>query len=257
VRETGGWQAWLGFFLAGVRDIADEAASTAQDIFQLREGHRALIERNRLGANALRLLDALYETPLASATSAAGALGVTFPTASKLLDQLATLGLVRETTGARRSRRYLYEPYVALLGGGEELRRRTPPQRTNGSRALSESARSSPPHTGAVEFPPLTAELLDEIVRRVLAMGDPTSIVLFGSRARGDARPDSDLDLLIIEETTSRGAERDARYYRALRGVYPAKDIQVWTPGEVEEWRQVPNSFIMTVLREGKVLYAR
>ena len=116
---------------------------------------------------------------------------------------------------------------------------------------------SSAAHPTATAFPPVTTELLNEIVRRVLEAGEPLKIVLFGSRARDTARPDSDIDLLIIEETNESKPDRDARYYRALRGVYPAKDIQVWTPAEVSEWRAVPNSFIMAVLREGKVLYAR
>lgn len=88
-------------------------------------------------------------------------------------------------------------------------------------------------------------------------MGAPVQIVLFGPRARGDARPDSDLDLLIVEETELPPPKRDAQYYRALAGVYPAKDIQVWTPSEVAAWQRVPNSFIMTALREGQTLYAR
>lgn len=129
-REAGGWEAWLHFFLTGVRETAEEAASMAQDILELREGHRAAIERGRLGAHALRLLDVLYETPFVSVAAAAATLGVTFPTASKLLDELAALGLVHETTGARRSRRYLYEPYVALLGGDEEPRGGKPPRPT-------------------------------------------------------------------------------------------------------------------------------
>jgi predicted nucleotidyltransferase len=91
----------------------------------------------------------------------------------------------------------------------------------------------------------------------VLAVGDPIKIVLFGSRARGDARPDSDLDLLIVEESELPGPKRDARYYRALTGVYPSLDLLAWTPEEVVQWQRVPNSFIMTALREGKVLYAR
>lgn len=77
---------------------------------------------------------------------------------------------------------------------------------------MKEPAYSSRQHVGTMEFPPLTAELLDKIVRRVLAAGAPVKIVLFGSRDRGDVRPDSDLDLLIIEETDLPPPKRDARY---------------------------------------------
>jgi hypothetical protein len=42
-----------------------------------------------------------------------------------------------------------------------------------------------------------------------------------------------------------------------LCGVFPAKDIVVWTPQEVEEWKAVPNAFISTVLAKGKLLYER
>jgi predicted nucleotidyltransferase len=52
-----------------------------------------------------------------------------------------------------------------------------------------------------VAFPPVTEELLQEAVQRILSVGSPEKIVLFGSWVRGQARPDSDLDLLIIEES--------------------------------------------------------
>ena len=108
-----------------------------------------------------------------------------------------------------------------------------------------------------LDFPPLTAEMLEEAVRRILAVGSPLRIVLFGSRARGQVRPDSDLDLLIIEESSLPRYKRAAKYLRALVGVFPAKDVVVWTPEEVEAWSRVPNAFITTILREGKTLYAR
>jgi predicted nucleotidyltransferase len=103
--------------------------------------------------------------------------------------------------------------------------------------------------------PAVTEQLLDEVVRRVLALGSPHKIVVFGSTARGDARPDSDLDLLIIEDSDLPRFQRSPRYYHALAGVFPAKDILVYTPEEVIEWSEVPNAFVTTALREGRVLY--
>ena len=107
----------------------------------------------------------------------------------------------------------------------------------------------------ASSYPPVTEQLLGEIVRRILSVGAPRKIVLFGSRAAGRARSDSDLDVLIVEESTLPRYKRSARYRRALCGLFPAKDIVVWTPAEIEEWRAVPHAFITTILATGKVLY--
>jgi len=98
-------------------------------------------------------------------------------------------------------------------------------------------------------------DLLQEIVRRILAVGKPQKIVLFGSRARGEARPDSDLDLLIIEQSSLPRHKRSVPYLRALIGLFPSKDVLVYSPAEVAEWADVPNAFVTTALREGKTLY--
>ncbi len=108
-----------------------------------------------------------------------------------------------------------------------------------------------------LSYPPVSESLLSEVVKSILAVGTPQKIVLFGSRARGDSRPNSDLDLLIIEDSVLPRYQRFGRYRRALCGLFPAKDVVVWTPEEVEEWREVPNAFITTVLAEGKVLYEK
>ena len=104
---------------------------------------------------------------------------------------------------------------------------------------------------------PASEALLNDVVQRLRSVGTPLKIVLFGSQARGDTHPSSDLDLLIIENSQLPRFKRSPRYYRALVGLFPSKDITVWTPAEVQEWAAVPNAFITTALREGRVLYEK
>lgn len=111
--------------------------------------------------------------------------------------------------------------------------------------------------TEALAFPPVDARLLDDVVARIRRAGDPRRIVLFGSHAVGRARPDSDLDLLIIEDSDLPRHRRAPRYLRALVGAFPAKDVIVWTPDEIAAWANVPHAFISTILREGVTLYER
>ncbi len=73
-----------------------------------------IIERG-LGDNALRLLSTLFRQPMINVNLAASFLGTTYPTASRLVTGLEDLGILRETTGRRRSRIYRYEPYVSLF----------------------------------------------------------------------------------------------------------------------------------------------
>lgn len=99
------------------------------------------------------------------------------------------------------------------------------------------------------------SSLLSEIVRRVRAVAQPERIILFGSRARGDEHSDSDLDLFIIMESNVPRHKRAVPFYRALAGLGIAKDIVVYTPSEVEDWKTATCSLVATVLKEGKVLY--
>jgi predicted nucleotidyltransferase len=99
--------------------------------------------------------------------------------------------------------------------------------------------------------------LLNEVVQRILTVTNPDKIILFGSYARGNANEDSDLDILIIQPSDLPRCDRSVPIRLALLGVFPSKDIVVYTPEEVEEWKTASTSFIATVLREGKILYEK
>jgi len=99
------------------------------------------------------------------------------------------------------------------------------------------------------------AGIIEEVVRRVVQVADPASVILFGSRARGDAHPDSDFDLLVVRESDQPRHERSAPIYTALADMPVEVEVMVYTPAEIEEWQQVSQAFVTTAIREGKVLY--
>jgi predicted nucleotidyltransferase len=103
---------------------------------------------------------------------------------------------------------------------------------------------------------PMTNEsLIDEAGRRLAAAAPGAKVILFGSRARGKARPDSDLDLLVIEpdEVAKRRAET-ARLRRELRGLEVALDVIVVSAKHAEEWGHFKGSMLNEALSEGRVL---
>ncbi|MBP8952465.1 MAG: nucleotidyltransferase domain-containing protein [Armatimonadetes bacterium] len=99
--------------------------------------------------------------------------------------------------------------------------------------------------------------MLDEIVRRIREAVDPDKIILFGSRARGDAGPDSDYDILIIAPSDQPRWRRSAPLYSTLAGLGAPKDVVWWTRPEADDWRNVKSHFVTTAMREGRLLYAR
>ncbi len=99
--------------------------------------------------------------------------------------------------------------------------------------------------------------LYTEIVRRIVEAADPERIILFGSRARGNHRPDSDLDLFIEMETPDRPHERAVKI-RSAFGLYrQPMDIVVYTPAEVQRLRGKFWTLLSEIESQGRVLYER
>jgi predicted nucleotidyltransferase len=99
--------------------------------------------------------------------------------------------------------------------------------------------------------------VLNEIVRRLVAAYQPLLVYLFGSKARGDAGPDSDYDLMLVVSDTAPPARRRSRLaYEVLWDTGAAADVRVWTEGQFESRLHVKASVPSTVIREGRLLHA-
>jgi predicted nucleotidyltransferase len=107
----------------------------------------------------------------------------------------------------------------------------------------------------------ITDKVLQENIGTIVREVDPERIILFGSRARGDAAEDSDVDLLIVERGPfGKGKSRRSeltRVERALSRFAVPTDILLYDVEEVEHWRGSLNHPISHALHEGKILYER
>ncbi|HZS08166.1 MAG TPA: Fic family protein [Blastocatellia bacterium] len=121
VREEGAWEQWLTFFLSGVMETADSGTASATAMFELFAADRQRIEGiGRAAGSVLRVHQHLQKKPITSVPGAAAAMGLTTPTVRTALDHLAKLQIVREITGKRRDRLYVYDRYLQLLQAGAE-----------------------------------------------------------------------------------------------------------------------------------------
>jgi predicted nucleotidyltransferase len=102
----------------------------------------------------------------------------------------------------------------------------------------------------------MSQKVLDEIVRRVVEVAQPEKIILFGSAARGEMGPNSDVDLLVVKSGIHRRRLTQAIYMN-LFGVGQAVDVVVVTPEDIERYQDSFALVIEPALREGKVVYAQ
>lgn len=99
--------------------------------------------------------------------------------------------------------------------------------------------------------------VLADIVRRLVRAYEPEQIYLFGSRARADAGPDSDYDLMVIVPNSAPiDRQRSRLAYQALRGTGTAADVLVRTRRDFDSRLHLQASLPATVRREGLLLYA-
>ena len=103
-----------------------------------------------------------------------------------------------------------------------------------------------------------TEDVLPEIVRLLVDEFDPEEIILFGSRAWGEPKPDSDYDLMvIITSSQEKPTRRATRGYRCLQEIEIPIDLLVKTRGEFDRFSGVAASLEAEITRRGRILYGR
>ena len=120
VRRTGDWEAWLRFFLEGVRSTAESAVSTAErlsEVFRRNESRITAVAGRRAGS-AVRLHQALKRRPILSIPRAARETQLSYPAAASATNVLVENGIAREITNRVRGRLFAYDEYLEVLGEG-------------------------------------------------------------------------------------------------------------------------------------------
>lgn len=98
---------------------------------------------------------------------------------------------------------------------------------------------------------------LNEIIKTIAKKARPEKIYLFGSRVNGKATKNSDYDILVIKKTNQSKYKRTVFIYKLFGLLDISVDILVYTPKEVEMWKDASASFIHHILKTGKLVYEK
>jgi len=121
VRLEGNWEAWLDFFLEGVEQTANGAVVTAQRLVEMfKEDEEKLKKLNRSVISAMGVFNIFRLRPLLTINEVCKGSGLSFPSASKAINNLLKLGIVEEITGRQRGRIFSYGRYLTILSEGTE-----------------------------------------------------------------------------------------------------------------------------------------
>ncbi len=122
VRTEGEWEAWVDFFLEGVEYIASNAVETANNLLSLfKRDEQKVHDIGRSASTAFRVFRLLTEKPLININQVCKQTGLSFPAATKAIQALEKIGIVREITGQQRNRIFAYDHYLSIVNEGTEL----------------------------------------------------------------------------------------------------------------------------------------
>jgi Fic family protein len=115
VRNQGNWEAWIKFFLRGVKESAEMASEAATEIYKLHTKDRKTLQDAPMSTNGMLAFEQFCREPILTNAILMDRLKSTKPTIQKILDQLSNLGIIHEVSGKKRGRRYAYKNYLDIL----------------------------------------------------------------------------------------------------------------------------------------------
>jgi predicted nucleotidyltransferase len=114
---------------------------------------------------------------------------------------------------------------------------------------------SHPMEPSAIKPWSVTNDKITLATQRLIAAANPVCVILFGSQARGNAKPESDADILVVEQKVEDRFSELARLRRSLKGLMLAADILVIDHDGFMRLREEPGSVYQHAYREGRCLY--
>lgn len=99
-------------------------------------------------------------------------------------------------------------------------------------------------------------EVIEQLIRRIIELVQPLRIILFGSAARGEMGPDSDIDVLVVMPDGVHRRQTAQLLYRQIRGLGVPFDILVATPNDLEMHKDNIGMIYQSILQEGREVYA-
>jgi Fic family protein len=121
VRTDGDWEGWLRFFLEGVIEVAESTTQTIRRLVAMIEADRqAILTFGRVAATAHRVHDLAARYVLIRPSTVPGSLGLTSPPVYAAITRLEEAGILREITGRKRGKLYVYDQYLSILNEGTE-----------------------------------------------------------------------------------------------------------------------------------------
>lgn len=103
----------------------------------------------------------------------------------------------------------------------------------------------------------IDSKVIDEVVKRIASRFNPDKIILFGSYANGTQNDDSDLDLLIVQDSDLPMQKRGLDIRMSLLGTMIPMDILIYTKSEFDQEKNSSLSFLNSAIKNSKILYER